>query len=377
MKSGPEHPPRGDQPFQTPRPEVVSSPPQGNLVHGERRRTSDAMISRVPQTDQTGITLPGMITEATPDGEQLRAPQPAKKPRRSTSNAQGRYLSGYLATQRANTPPLEEQQYRNWGIKDSSLIDPTDEDSYGRYFKYVLPEGTVNLKTYIEEVIGDRWGEAIGIDLGGPGSLFAGFPEGLFKKTMGITLHKDFRDDATKARDEARKHTVHQGDIFDEETQRMVREFAPEGVHVMFEKLVGAQDDLSRDPLEMMRNADNCYGLLSKTTGLLFAQIPFAFYDPNQTLATSLRNLIPRWHNLIQTEHPELEVQTSRASMRLRTLMGAPNHLPRLSPRDFLTEEKMALQRRTARMERVLGQVGLPQEEIAKQITQLRKEHLL
>ncbi len=215
----------------------------------------------------------------------------------------------------------DKRGYR-WDYCDSSL------SSFEESFAVLLPRGE-KLKNYVEQSLAHRAGEAIGIELGGPGSsLFSGFTHGFFKKTAGIALadQRRFFDYDPTDKDTMRNHTVIEGDILRRSTLRKIEQEFLQGEKADFiiKRMVGGDFYLPCEPFFMGGRANDYYQMLSRSRGLMLVENPMAFWD-----------LIDVWglHSHHNNYGLEVDVRTngSRGGVMLRKLADAPEELPLLT----------------------------------------------
>jgi hypothetical protein len=93
-----------------------------------------------------------------------------------------------------------------WEIYDAPF------NQFNESFRRSLPEG--GFQAFVDTHYGERKGQLIGMELGGPGSnFFGGFEEGTFKETVGVTLN-DLRQTNQKETDNSRHHSIIEADVF-------------------------------------------------------------------------------------------------------------------------------------------------------------------
>lgn len=225
-----------------------------------------------------------------------------------------------------------------WEVQDSSLLPGRldrlvlgEEYSYHTTFRSVLPKGT-NLKTDIVGVLGDKRGEAIGIDIGGLGSkLFGDFPKGFFAKTRGVALF-DSRNLLQRMDDANSNHGVIVGDITRDKTREVVdRSLGGQKVDLIIERLMGGLNEVPHDLHFLQQQFTVLYDMLSEG-GLMYIQVP--------KFATKLASL---WVKAAREEFAEAIRITqgvyhskeygSTVVLRIHKLSGAPTQLPLISKR--------------------------------------------
>ena len=128
---------------------------------------------------------------------------------------------------------------------DSSLDNPREFDgaSFVNSFKDLLPKGETSLRNYIETVLKEKKGSAIGIEFGGVGSrLFRGFTPDFFARSIAISLidHRGWEHQLArlKERDGKIHHEVLEGNIFDFATyESLNRWLGDEKVDLIIERM--------------------------------------------------------------------------------------------------------------------------------------------
>jgi hypothetical protein len=221
--------------------------------------------------------------------------------------------------------------------KDSALEDFLRIAPFEFSFQDVLPARETRLKRYIESSLSDVRGQAIGVELGGPGSkVFSQFTPGFFARTAGISLHdyRDRIDPRIRKRDDARNHTVIPGNMLDKETQEAaVNWLQGSGIHVLFHRMLGGNSTIPEEPLFLGEQANFWYRLLA-TNGMMLSQVPYGF-----------RSYMAEWAEYINNTYRRvLEVSEggndrSGYVMRLRKLEGAPENLPLLDAASVMERE--------------------------------------
>ena len=108
---------------------------------------------------------------------------------------------------------IDDDRNMGWEIYDSGLF------RFNEYFKSVIPDGYDSISDYIEDIYKDRKGELIGMELGGPGNnLFADFPKGMFKKTVGVCLNRPNHLDPDKI---AKTHEILEANVFHKKSDHL------------------------------------------------------------------------------------------------------------------------------------------------------------
>lgn len=227
-----------------------------------------------------------------------------------------------------------QHDQHGWEVQDSPLLPSrfslVSENSFHEAFKSTLPEGT-NLRTYIEKVLTNRKGRAIGVEFGGLGSrLFSGFSNGFFERSLGVALF-DSRSSLQQVDDAESNHRVIAGDLtLDKTTKSIDRWLRGEKTDLIVERMVGGLDEVPHDPYLLREQANLYYRFLSEG-GLMFVQLP--------KFATKL---VPLWVDSARrvssgTIDASYGIYTNQYAtttvLRMHKLPGAPSELPVLSPR--------------------------------------------
>lgn len=245
------------------------------------------------------------------------------------------YVQSVIDTEKAHFIGKEQH---GWEVQDSPLLPSRldslvlgEEYSYHTTFRSVLPKGT-NLKTDIVEVLGNRKGKAIGIDIGGLGSkLFGDFPKGFFATSRGVALF-DSRSMLQYQDDTVSNHGVIVGDITTDKTREVVdRSLGGQKVDLIIERLMGGLNDVPHDLRFLQKQFTVLYDMLSQG-GLMYIQVP--------KFATRLASL---WVEAARIESLETigvkqsiyhsKEYGSTTVLRIHKLPGAPLKLPVISQR--------------------------------------------
>lgn len=251
-----------------------------------------------------------------------------------------------LADTAAAIRKCQKEERRNssgkgkWEIYDSYLENPSDDSSFYRTFGCLLPEKEQTLAGYIERLLVEKRGVAIGIEFGGPGSnLFGNFSPGFFGQTLGVTLN-DLRSISLRVRDNERHHAVIAGDMFSDKTQQEVtRWLRGRKADVIFERMNGGLNLVPPELRFLSGIASNWYQILAEG-GVMFVQIPGILVP----LMVEYKDFVDRNHpSQIQIEQilrrapPIFGYDVSEGLVRLNKLRGAPPDLPLLHPRIIKT----------------------------------------
>lgn len=251
--------------------------------------------------------------------------------------------------------------YKPWRHEDSPLLPPESyydptipvEDNFPfpfsiqETFESVLPRG-FNMKEYIESRLSPVAGNAVGIEVGGPGDrVFADFDDGFFSVTLGILLN-DKRSKDKKIEDVARSHSVITGNLFQPDTLARVKEkLKGQPAHLIIERMLGASKDIPQDIRALTGLVRRLYALLdSHYGGVMFLEVPLKIYDPagfaeDPSFSIEVNTLInpnfypgvlQLWTRMINENYGEtLEVDwNGREALRIDRRFGAPEELPML-----------------------------------------------
>ncbi|MEK9160785.1 MAG: hypothetical protein AAB440_01985 [Patescibacteria group bacterium] len=157
--------------------------------------------------------------------------------------------------------------------------------SYYETFHDLLPEGTKLLKDYIEEVLKERWGDALFADFGGVGSNIAkAFTPGFFKRSFGVALFDErfrpsteWRTEEIRAADAALNHTVIEGDLRDPDLYEHLREeLEGEKLDLLIERMGKGLEFSPTDTKTVGALLQTWYDLV-REGGLMLIQIPIHF----------------------------------------------------------------------------------------------------
>ncbi len=223
-------------------------------------------------------------------------------------------------------------------------IENSPLSSFEQSFVGVIPEGE-RLGAYVERVLADRAGRAIGLELGGVGSrLFAGFTPGFFERTAGVnltdyrpifssepkdtTMHRDrqkimdglsrHKTDAIIA-DISRNHRVIEGDMLATATSQQIEEEFLRGdkVNFMIRRMAAGNFDLPTEPFFLAKNANRYYQMMGENS-VLFDELPTGFW-----------NLSEAWSELVNTHYSgRLIAYVADNKLLLHKGVGAPKKLP-------------------------------------------------
>lgn len=237
---------------------------------------------------------------------------------------------------------------QSWEIKDSSLDDLGDKNSYEETFRKVVPPGFKNLRSYVETVLADRRGHAVGIDLGGPGrrvfsrrNWFRGFRRGFFERSLGLTL-VDHRSEIEKLEDTMVGHDILEGNLLNPESGKIIeRWLSGRKADVIFERLAGglAYEGTPADPYLILDRVQSWYSMLAPN-GLMFLQVPEVMRPLMPGIVERISQIPtlqimydPRISRRSQNSARPDQVDHVHHAMSVRKFPGAPESVQLLSPR--------------------------------------------
>lgn len=256
----------------------------------------------------------------------------------------GKRDESLLTSQRKIKENIEfELKSGPWGTQASPLSRNGGGVSFEASFSLVIPEG-FSLKDDIEQTLAPYKGIAIGVEVGGIGSLFSGFSPGFFGRSAGVNLtdyRKFLKFDPTHE-DERRNHTVIPGDILglvdtpEGNVHELVENWLDgEKAHLIMERLLGGHSLMPKDPFFMAQQASFWYRQLAEG-GLMYAEVPDAFIPYIET-----------WRTFIQDHYQgRLDLSVVRTAdtpyaLRLHKLEGAPEELPLLDARTVVARQHL------------------------------------
>lgn len=190
------------------------------------------------------------------------------------------------------------------------------------------------LRKYIERELDFARFHAVAVELGGPGSRWAGdFTPGFFERTYGLTL-ADIRTDEQRTIDSSRNHEVIPGDMFQGDSlQKLEEKVGPKGVHLFMERLaLFGMGHIPTEPVFMGEYLRRIYRLQAEK-GIVLAQLPL---DEMFSVATYA------WITKLRSKYPgKFSASMDGLFYRLQRLPGAPDELPLLSVKEFKRVEKL------------------------------------
>jgi hypothetical protein len=188
---------------------------------------------------------------------------------------------------------IDKKIEKLYPVYDSGLIN--GPSSFNERFKKLVPEGYADMKEYIEAILKEKSGIAVGVEIGGPGSqLFSEFTNHFFQETIGCTLTDDRAID-TKKSDTERNHFVVEGNAFSSEGYRDLKEkLNGKKVNVFLERMQGGLPAYTYSNY-LTALFDRYYNLLDNHA-VLFIQLPHIVFSDDEktsmdTLLTKLKSV--------------------------------------------------------------------------------------
>jgi hypothetical protein len=217
----------------------------------------------------------------------------------------------------------------DWLLQDSPLL-PDHENlmdrSFDSDFKGAYPEEYKNIKEYIESFFP---GGVVGIELGGRAlKLFSAFRPDFIKKSLGVVLHDNRREEKKKSdSDQYPLHEVISADLFSSKGKQLIQKWLEgEKADLVFERLdgpTGNKDGPHATPEFMAAVFERWYQLLSDRA-VMFIQSPMLESCDADDLEKKLEKL----------ERPGLHISCKRSGIgevRLYIILekseGAPRNL--------------------------------------------------
>ncbi len=234
---------------------------------------------------------------------------------------------------------INQESHYTWV---DSPVDGFEDDLTGMpfslSFKDLLPHLETSLRNYIENILEEKKGKAVGVEFGGIGSrFFAGFSEGFFEKSFGVTL-VDHRKSSHNfsilvEEDKQNHHEVIEGDIFDFKTyETLEKSLGHHKVDLIVERMGRGLEFVPIEPYTVAKVLNTWYELLDEG-GMMFVQVPFEF-----------SRLLEAWAHKIENDFKgKLEIKFSKANERskrsygafsLRKFSRAPKEMPFLDSKE-------------------------------------------
>jgi hypothetical protein len=233
------------------------------------------------------------------------------------------------------TTETDRQKGRRDYAYVNSTLDTTDEfgdwveGSFFNTFHKTIEEYD-SLQEYIENILKEKKGEAVGIEFGGLGiNLFKSFTPGFFKQSIGVSL-SDYRTEdgslagaSCKEYKDSRKHDIIIGNIFDKDIYEKINKIIEnKKVDFIIERMYGGLDNVPENYLIVMAILQKWYEMLNQG-GVMFVEMP----------PFTIR-VIQDWVALLQksTYKNELDVQFDefRNALRIRKISNTLKQLPKL-----------------------------------------------
>jgi hypothetical protein len=210
------------------------------------------------------------------------------------------------------------EKVAGWTKYNSSL------DSFDASFRKFYPESFEGLGEYIEHTLIEKEGQVRGVELGGPGSrLFAGFYDGFIKRSLGVILEEDERQNIGRKEN----HDILLGDMFDNRTFQKIKEWLKKDkVDLLFERMVKPIMDQPDDPRFLWSVLARYYPLLGENS-LLFAELPDV--TTRENLSTMQNWTQETKQNSRLNLEAKLAEQDGNMYFHLHKQPGAPAELPR------------------------------------------------
>jgi hypothetical protein len=254
-----------------------------------------------------------------------------------TRETRERYQALEPSLQRATTRELF-----NWVDSPLEHGGAAGEPIANSFIK-LLPEGYgAGFRSYIELILAEKAGSAVGIEFGGPGTnAFGEFSPGFFGKSLGVTLleHLDRDEQSMKAKEGPTSHAILHSDLVEEATYKKVEEWLDgRKASLIFERMGLGFDLVPADRFLAAQLLSRWYELLDEG-GLLFAQVPRALNRPFKEWASMIgrdySSTIYFKHKIGTTDgYPAAE----ETVMLLHKSPGAPKDLPLLSAKHALKD---------------------------------------
>ncbi|MFA5926523.1 MAG: hypothetical protein WC831_06420 [Parcubacteria group bacterium] len=229
----------------------------------------------------------------------------------------------------------EEENKDVWYMYNRHLL--SGNESYQETFEDLIPNKYENIRKYIEDVLKDKKGSALGLDIGGIGStVFEEFSSNFFSQTAGVCL-KDTRrkHNIDVSLDEQRHHAVIEGDIANKKTRQKIFEWTGgQKIDLVFERMGGGLELLTNDQRWVFSAIQEIYNSTSEI-GIIFLQLTYSVAGITEYALIKSRK-IEEWANKMKELFPSaLDVAWSESDgdcfgvvIRIRKLPGAPEKLP-------------------------------------------------
>jgi len=260
-----------------------------------------------------------------------------EKIKKFKENAKTEYLKGHYLW--LDSPLDKKDEFKSRTFKES--------------FQEILPEGEKSLRHYVEDVLKDKKGQAVGVEFGGIGvKLFDGFTKNFFKKSVGVSLidHSDIfgvQGTYIKTKDgfinlykkhKKSNHEILEGDIFSQDTYHSLDKMLNgDKVDFIIERMAAGLEFIPEEPYTVSKILQTWYKLLSKN-GIMLVEVPKVFNE-----------LLKKWADVLNKKYKKnfdfdyiigKNENLSSSVFRLHKLSNTPTELPFLDPRTVQKTEK-------------------------------------
>lgn len=219
---------------------------------------------------------------------------------------------------------------KQWIVYDSGF------ENMSVNFNTVLPKDYNSAGAYLRSELGKKQGNAIALEVGGPGSrLFRDINKlgksKLLKKSIGITL-LDKRSGFGRMEDFANNHEIVEGDLADKGAIEKIREsLEGEKADLIIERMEAGTQHLPKD-LRMLGEVLKEYYSLVAENGIMFLEIPKYNVKRKQPKFEIPIKKIRSWITELQQRYGNTFIQISPkddyAIIRIQKVQGAPEELP-------------------------------------------------
>ncbi len=219
---------------------------------------------------------------------------------------------------------------KGYNFAPYAMYDDTLED-----FEYTFSDIDVlksaRFETYLEQRFGERVGNLVGLELGGPGAnFFGGFREGMFAKTAGVTildLRSRYQNQEEKQRDNRRHHEIIEGDIFSKQALKNVDEWLKgKTVDFIVERMQGGWGVNHQSLPIFAKYFARWYEKLGKD-GVMFLQTPFVGLTHDKIDSQDVKKYFT-WIELLQKKYGGLLTITAKQSViKVEKLPNAPQKI--------------------------------------------------
>lgn len=227
------------------------------------------------------------------------------------------------------------------GVSEQWRIYDHPTSSFAGSFEEVTPgsgsrkeDSDEKFVHYIRRTLEREGKDLYAIELGGPASyLFSDFPPEMFKKTVGVVLADDRREQAVRDSDAEANHQVVEGNIFDRNLyQRISQETGIQKFDLIISRMLKGLRDVPRSIGMFAFVLRRWYSMLNEN-GLMFIQ--FREFSEGvmdekvkQIVTDPIEDIIQDWIQKLQRAYPAIEIQMYKNAMRIHKKEGAPKELP-------------------------------------------------